>query len=116
MYSDLFKTLTEQGEKAFSPITKYNQMVVKNIEETTQLQLTALQNYADAGVEQIKSASEVKDVQGWINFNVKQVEAITSLSQQMIEDGKKLSQISQEFKSQLDEVASETMKKVTPVA
>ncbi|WP_026957467.1 phasin family protein [Aliagarivorans taiwanensis] len=115
MYSELFKTFTEQGEKAFAPITNYNKLVVKNIEELTALQLAAMKSYSDAGVEQLKAASEIADVQGLVDFNVKQVEAMTSLGQQMIEDGKKLAKLGQDFKSELDEMASENLEKASPV-
>ncbi|AQS38193.1 phasin family protein [Shewanella psychrophila] len=113
MYTDFFKTLIEQNEKALSPMTQYNKMLVKSIEETTRLQLAAMQVYSETGVKQMKGASSVTDVQSWFNFNVKQVEAITELSSQMIEDGEKLSKIGQEFKTELDAMASETVKKAT---
>lgn len=116
MYDNIFKTMTDQTEKAMAPFIKYNQLVVKNVEEATQIQLEALKACVDTSVEQLKGASEISDMQSLIEFNVKQVEAITSLSQKMIEDGKKIAKIGQDFKTEIEDLTSETMAKATAVA
>lgn len=116
MYSELFKTFSSQTENMMSPFTNYNEMLVKNIEETTNLQLEAMKKYADIGINQIKNATAVKDVSSLIEFNTKQAETFTELSQSLIEDGKRMSDIAQSFKGNLDELAATAMKKAAPTA
>jgi len=116
MYTDIFKTFSEQTEKAFAPVVKYNQLVAKNVTDLTNLQLEAARAYADLGLAQLQVASEVKDVQSFVAYGNKQVEAMTKLSQQLIDDGKKLSAIAEEFKAEVEALVNENIKAATPSA
>ena len=60
-------------------------------------------------VSQLKAATEVQDVKSAIDFNLSQVSAMTQLSQQMIEDGQKLTKLGQEFKDNLEALTKEQM-------
>ncbi|WP_413113339.1 phasin family protein [Thaumasiovibrio sp. DFM-14] len=114
MYTEMFKTLSDQTEKTLAPYVKFNKLFTKNIEEITELQLSALRSYSDLGLSQMKAASEVKDLQSLTSFNGSQLEALTKLSQQMIDDSNKLSAIAQEFKADVDALVAENVKEVTP--
>lgn len=116
MYTDMFKTFSEQTEKTLAPVTKFNQLFAKNIEQLTELQLAAVRSYSDLGVEQLKAATEVRDVQSLTAFSSKQLQAMTHLSQQMINDSNKLNEIAQNFKTEVDALATENVKKATSVA
>ena len=107
MYTDFLDTLTEQNRKFFEPTIKFNQLVAKNIEQFTKVQLDAVKNLSETSITQIKAASEVKDAKSAIDFNVSQFSALTQLSQQMIQDGQKLMQVGREFKDNLDVLAKE---------
>ncbi|MFC3033406.1 phasin family protein [Pseudoalteromonas fenneropenaei] len=110
MYNDLLKTFSAQSEKYFSPLVQFNQLVAKNIEQLAQIQLEAAQSYTKTSIEQLKTASEVKDVKSFIDFNVSQLSALNALSQQMIADGQKLTQLGQEFKDTLETINKDAMK------
>ncbi|QTL35520.1 MULTISPECIES: phasin family protein [Pseudoalteromonas] len=110
MYNDLMKTLTEQSEQFFSPAIKFNQLVAKNIEQLAQIQLDATENFTKTSVEQLKTAAEVKDVKSFIDFNASQLTAMNKLSQQMIDDGQKLTQLGNEFKEHLDAISKDSVK------
>ena len=109
MYTDLLNTLTEQNKKFFEPTLKFNQLVAENIEQFTNVQLDAVKAFTDTSVSQIKAASEIKDVKSAIDFNVSQVSALTQLSQQLIDDGQKISKLGQEFKENLEVLAKEQL-------
>ncbi|MEQ3513229.1 phasin family protein [Pseudoalteromonas sp. SS15] len=109
MYTDLLNTLTEQNQKFFGPAIKFNQLVAKNIEQLASIQIDAVQNISNASVSQLKAATEVQDVKSAIDFNLSQVSAMTQLSQQMIEDGQKLTKLGQEFKDNLEALTKEQM-------
>ena len=55
--------------------------------------------------------SQVKDVQSLVNSGTKQLETMTRISQQMIEDGKKLANLANDFKSEMDKLVTETVEK-----
>ena len=41
MYTDFFKSFTDQTEKSLEPYVKFNKLVTKNVEVMTELQLNA---------------------------------------------------------------------------
>ena len=60
MYTDFFKTFTDQTEKTLEPYVKFNKLMAKNVEVLTELQLNAMRTYSEMGLTQMKAASEIK--------------------------------------------------------
>ena len=114
MYTDFFKTFTDQTEKGLEPYVKFNKLVTKNVEVLTELQLNAIRTYSEMGLTQIKAASEIKDINSLTAYSGQQLSTLTKLSQQMIDDGNKLQSIAKEFKEDVDQLTTENFKTVTP--
>lgn len=114
MYTDLFKSFTDQSQKTMEPYLKFNQLMTKNVEVLTELQLNAIRAYSDMGLEQMKAATSVKDVTSLTAFSSQQLGALTKLSQQMMDDSNKMQGIAKEFKDDVEKLASENLKTVTP--
>ncbi|EMK3303679.1 phasin family protein [Vibrio vulnificus] len=114
MYTDFFKTFSDQTEKNLKPYFKFNKLVTKNVEVLTELQLNAIRTYSEMGLAQMKAASEVKDVTSLASFNGQQLNVLTKLSQQMLDDSNKLQVIAKEFKDDVEKLTSENLKTVTP--
>ncbi|GAA5646788.1 MULTISPECIES: phasin family protein [Vibrio] len=114
MYTDFFKTFTDQTEKNMEPYFKFNKLVTKNVEVLTELQLNAIRTYSEMGLTQMKAASEIKDVTSLAAFNSQQLSVLTKLSQQMMDDSNKLQSIAKEFKEDVEKLTSENLKSVTP--
>ena len=106
LYGDLFSNMNAQYKNVFEPYTKFNSLAAKNFADLTNLQLEAARNY---GLAQMFANSEVKDMQSMVNCTTKQLETMNKLSQQMIEDGKKLATLTTEFKSEFEKLVSESM-------
>ncbi|MBM5050839.1 phasin family protein [Vibrio parahaemolyticus] len=114
MYTDFFKTFSDQTEKNLEPYLKFNELVTKNVEVLTELQLNAIRTYSEVGLNQMKAASEIKDVTSLTAFNSQQLSVLTKLSQQMMDDSNKLQAIAKEFKEDVEKMTSENLKTVTP--
>ncbi|EHI9242899.1 phasin family protein [Vibrio vulnificus] len=114
MYTDFFKTFSDQTEINLQPYFKFNKLVTKNVEVLTELQLNAIRTYSEMGLAQMKAASEVKDVTSLASFNGQQLNVLTKLSQQMLDDSNKLQAIAKEFKDDVEKLTSENLKTVTP--
>ncbi|MGL6261820.1 phasin family protein [Vibrio sp. WXL103] len=114
MYTDLFKTFTDQTEKTLEPYFKFNQLMTKNVEVVTELQLNAVRAYSDLGLEQMKAAANVKDVASLTAFSSQQLTTLTKFSQQLMDDSAKLQSIAKEFKEDVEKLTSENLKTVTP--
>ncbi|MGF1757155.1 phasin family protein [Photobacterium sagamiensis] len=115
MYTEIFKSFSEQTEQTLAPYVKFNKLFTKNIEELTELQLAAMRAYSELGVSQLKAVGEVKDLQSLTTFNGKQLETLTKFSQQLMEDSNKFSAVAQSFQTDVEELVAETVKPVTPV-
>ncbi|MBY6196818.1 phasin family protein [Vibrio hangzhouensis] len=114
MYTDIFKVFNEQSEKTFEPYAKFNKLMTKNVETLTDLQLNAMRAYSELGLSQMKAAAEVKDVSSLAVFNSQQLNALSRLSQQMMDDSNKLQQVAKEFKEDIEALTTETVKANTP--
>ncbi|MGC9402110.1 phasin family protein [Vibrio genomosp. F10] len=114
MYTDFFKTFTDQTEQSLQPYLKFNKLMTKNVEVLTELQLNAIRTYSEMGMTQMKAATEVRDVTSLTAFNGQQLAVLTKLSQQLTEDSSKLQAIAKEFKDDVEQMTSENLKTVTP--
>lgn len=113
MYTDMFKSLSEQTEQALAPYLKFNKLLTKNAEELTELQLAAIRAYSDLGVSQLKAMNEVKDVQSFTSFSSMQQQALTEFSLQLTNDSKKITAAAQSFKAEVEELVAENVKQTT---
>lgn len=111
MYTEIFSSFAQQTEKALAPYVKFNQLLTQNVEELSAMQQSALRTYSELGIDQMKSASSVTDVQSLAMFGSKQLESLTKLSQQMVEDGNHLSELAQKWKQEMDELTAENVQK-----
>ncbi|KII75946.1 phasin family protein [Vibrio renipiscarius] len=114
MYTDFFKSFSDQTEKTLEPYVKFNKLVTKNVEVLTELQLNAIRTYSEMGLTQMKAVGDVKDVTSLTVFNSQQLNVLSKLSQQMTNDSNKLQSIAQEFKDDVEQLTSENLKTVTP--
>ena len=114
MYTEMFKSFSEQTEKTLAPYAKFNKVFAKNVEQLTELQLSAVRAYSDLGLNQLKAVSEVKDIESLTAFNGQQLETLTKLSQQLLEDSNKFSSEAQGFKTEVEEFVAENVKQATP--
>jgi phasin family protein len=114
MYTDFFKTFSEQTEKNLEPYVKFNKLMAKNVEALTELQMNAMKAYSEVGLTQLKAASEIKDVTSLTAFNSQQLAVMTKLSQQMMDDSNKLQSVAKEFKEDVEQLTTDSLKTVTP--
>ncbi|ART79057.1 phasin family protein [Oceanisphaera avium] len=110
MYSNMFQNFNEHAEKTFAPVFKFNQLVANNFTALTNLQLDAARQYADIGLAQFQAGNQIKDIQSLMSVGNKQLETMTRISQQMMEDANKLSHLAQEFKTGLESLAADAKK------
>lgn len=103
---EAFKAFTSQVESVVNPFYSFNQLVSKNIETLSKIQLKSVQAYSTLGNETLQSLANIKQPQDLASHSTKQMEMMSKFSQQLLEDGQKLSQLSQDFKAAADELAA----------
>ena len=110
MYTNIFQNFNEHGEKTFAPVLKFNELVTKNFTASTNMQLDAARQYADIGLAQLQLGGQIKDAQSLVSMGSKQLETMTRISQQLMEDAKKLADLAQDFKAGLETLAADAQK------
>ena len=104
MQENILNAFAEQTKNLYSPMQKFSALFVGNMEKMTEFQLNAIKSYADAGIDQMKKAAEIKDADSMRSFSSSQAEATTELNKKIMEDAKALSEMAVEFKDQVEAI------------
>ncbi len=117
MQDKMMENFNEQTRQFFEPMRKLNSMMLDNMEKMTQQQLEAMKRYSQMGTdERMRSASEMTDPEDLRDFGARQAEVMNELSQQMLKDARAMSEMSMEFKSQLEALFAEAGQQMTDQA
>ncbi len=75
-------------------------------------------SYSKLGISQLRKAIDIKDVESFQAFSVSQSEVAEVLNQKIIEDGKQLGEITQQFVNNAESIWRESMpeKPSSPIA
>lgn len=107
MQDKILDALNEQTRQLFEPVRKFNSLMLSNMEKLTQYQMESMKRYSQLGTERLRDASEVDDADDLRDFGTRQVEMINALSRQMLEDAQALSELSLQFKAELETLFAE---------
>lgn len=107
MQDNILNAFSEQAKSMFTPMTKFNSLMVENMEKLTEFQINAVKGYAEMGLAQMKSAAEIKDLESAREFTASQAETATTLNKKVMEDAKALSEMAMDFKSQIESIVEE---------
>lgn len=113
MQENILNAFAEQAKSLYAPLTKFNGIYVENIEKITELQLNALKTYAEFGIDQLKKAAEIRDVEDARAFTASQAEAASTLNKKILDDAKAFSEIANSFKEQVESVVTEARNAAT---
>lgn len=107
MQETILNAFSEQAKSMFTPLAKFNSLMVENMEKLTEFQINAAKGYAEMGLAQMKSAAEIKDLESARNFTSAQAETASTLNKKVIEDAKILSDMALNFKAQIEGIMEE---------
>jgi len=107
MQENILNAFAEQAKTMYSPMSKFNSLFVDNMEKLTEYQLNAVKSYAEMGLSQMKAASDVQDLESMRTFASSQAEIATGMNKKIMEDIKSLSDMTMEFKTQMEGVMEE---------
>lgn len=116
MQENILNAFAEQAKTMFAPMTKFNSLFVENMEKLTEYQIGAVKSYAEMSLSQMKSAADVKDLESMRTFATAQAEAATDFNKKVMEDVKTLSDMTMEFKTQMEGITEEMRSTVAETA
>lgn len=107
MQENILNAFAEQAKTMYSPMTKFNSLIVDNMEKMTEFQMNAIKSYADLGIEQMKKAADVKDAESMQAFTAAQAEVASGLNKKIMDDAKAMSDMAMDFKTQVEGIMEE---------
>jgi phasin family protein len=99
-------------EKLAAPVKELNTLAIKNIETLTELQLKTIQDNATVGVESIKSASAITDLEGLQSFLTDQAEVAKQIAEGIFANARTVVELSQGYAAEAKEIAETSLKAV----
>ena len=116
MVVNLFNKALETPQVLPEPVVKTNKLLVENLEKMMVFQMNALKSYLDIGLNQMRAAAEITDLQTLQDFCKRQAEIAQTVQQKLMNDAKAMSDMTNRFKVEMDGLAKSTLEEVLPKA
>lgn len=107
-------TGNELNANVQAAIQELNRLAAANVEKSVTLQLTNLQAYAHLGLERIKAATEINNVDDWQAFLYQQPEAMKTFGERVVADTRALMSLHQAYVTDLRELTQRWVAGVEP--
>lgn len=104
MTTEFIKDFTEKTKESFAPIAKFNELMSASIQDLFHAQVAASQRYTEMTLEQVKAASEIRDVESFQTFFQKQIGAFEALNEQVMSDLKSMADAGIKFRQDLEAI------------
>lgn len=102
--------MNAQIEKYFTPVQELNALSVDNVEKIVSLQIKRMEENTKIGVEQLKAAAAVKDVDGLKDYLSNYAEALRQISEHTVEDMRTVFDLGNAFNSEARRIFKDVMK------
>ena len=99
-----------QNEKYFEPVRQINALAFANIEKLLEIQLKSINDTTRLGVEQLKSAVDIKDVDGLKEYITDHTELVKGLGERFVKDTRTALEIGKSYTDQVQQIVTETVK------
>ena len=106
----------EQLEAAMAPVVAFNKLVMENVEAAFNLQVQALQAYADMGMKNINAGLEIRNPDEFKAYAASQKDVAENVTAQMTADVKALGELNAKFIEKARTLAEENAKVVAAKA
>ena len=113
MNTDFLANFNEQARKMAEPLAKMNQVMLKNAERMTEFSLNTIKNYSELGLNHLRHATEVNTPEAATDFSTKQTELVNTISQQILQDAQRLTELGNAMRNDLLEVMGDSYTQAT---
>jgi len=102
--------MNAQVEKCFEPVKQLNALAIENVEKLIDIQLKALNDNTRIGVEQLKSASEIKDAESLKAYFTNQAEIAKTVSERFVKDTQAAIELGTSYGNEIQNVLNDAIK------
>ena len=99
-----------QTEKYFEPVREINALALENVEKLLDIQLNSFNDTTRLGVEQLKSAVDIKDVDSLKKYITGQTEIVKTLGERFVKDTQSALEIGAGYTDKVQQIMTEAIK------
>ena len=101
MNTDFLKDFSDKTKETFEPVAKFNELLSQSVQDAFKAQMDSTKKYSEFASSQFKAFTEVKDADSLQQFFKGQMEAFSSLNEQLTEDVKNLAVSGEKFRDEV---------------
>jgi len=101
--------MNAQVDKFIAPMRELNALAVENVEKVLDIQLKYIEDNAKAGIESLKSAAAVNDLEGFKSYLTKQVEVSKKLTERAMSDSKSMMDLSKTYSTEIQKIMKDAL-------
>jgi phasin family protein len=107
MSAEMMSAFGSSLRSFFGPVQKINQMVIAHMDKVAAHHMESMKTYTNLGIGQLKAATEVNDPWSFFNYLAKQSAYMAKVSEHLVADVQKMSQLGGDFMEKAQSVAQE---------
>lgn len=96
-------------EKYLAPVKAINELTIKNVEKFVNHQVKSIKDNAKIGVDSLKAASNVTDVESWKSYVSSQLDVARDTSEAIVSDARAFAEMGQEYTSEVRSIVEGTV-------
>lgn len=104
---DFINQLNDNAQKMFEPLSKLNKAFLKNAEQMTEFSLNTMRSYSEIGLDNLRQVTEIDSPESAKDFSSKQAEMLNGISQQMLSDAQRLTELGKNMQEEVVQVMTE---------
>ena len=99
-----------QTEKYFEPVREINALALENVEKLLDIQLKSINDTARLGVDRLKAAVDIKDIDSLKKYFTDQTETVKSLGERFVKDTQTALEIGASYTDKVQQIVTESVK------
>jgi phasin family protein len=96
--------MNAQVDKFFAPMRELNALAVENVEKVIGIQMKYIEDSAKLGIESMKGAAAISDVEGLKSYLTKQAELSKEISERALNDSKTVMELGKSYTSEVQKI------------
>lgn len=117
MVINLFNKGLEKAPPALpEPVLKANRLFIENVEKMLIFQMNSLKTYFDIGINQLRAAAEITDLESLQDFCKRQAEIAQTVQSKLLNDARVMANMAARFKIEMDNLTQATLEETLPKA
>ena len=104
MNTDFLKDFSNKTKETLEPVTKFNELLSQSVQDAFKAQMDSTKKYSEFASSQFKALSEVRDTDTLQQFFKGQMEAFSTLNEQLMADMKSLMETGEKFRDEVSTI------------